>query len=388
MIKIVLLLTINVFIFNRGNIIAQTVGGNDSQTLIQYVDNLCYKTIRHERINVSTELNIETITQMERIKFQTKELIQEHREYFSETGYYTHKIIYDTSINYYPKWYKVADSTVFDDNGITNYYVTPNEYYEGGWPGGGRDTSYYGTFYTNLRTGEKTYVEGYSQNAKKAYLRRNDNYQEKGLLYGKVFKIPTDSQLAYYSSMGYTIEITATTITVYNSEMKVIWDVVNKYITKEWYEDGVLVSKKIVKYVYNETLDVEIVTQVVEMYPGIFENGDCYDEMVITDFKDYTLCGGGLKFRGKNSSFNAKEAGLVLSPNPVIDELEVEFPVIKEEGQLEIVTLTGKVLKQVKLARFQKIYKINLNDLTAGIYLVKVMNNEKTFVKKFVKQKK
>ncbi len=105
MIKIVLLLTTNIFVFNSGNIMAQTVGGDDSQTLLQYVDKLCYKTIMHEQINVSTELHVETITQLERLKFQEKELIQEHNEYFSETDYYTHKIIYDTSINYFPILY-------------------------------------------------------------------------------------------------------------------------------------------------------------------------------------------------------------------------------------------------------------------------------------------
>ena len=41
MIKIVLLLTINVFIFNRGNIVAQSVNGNEYQVSFQYIDNLC-----------------------------------------------------------------------------------------------------------------------------------------------------------------------------------------------------------------------------------------------------------------------------------------------------------------------------------------------------------
>ena len=376
---------INLLIINSKETKAQQVIG-DEQISYNFVDQICYKTIRKEQLRVYTELDVTTLTNMEKMRFQTKKLIQEHKEYFNEIGYYTHKIVYDTSINYFPKWYKVPRVAIFDSTGITNYYEGGSEYYNGGWPGGGRDSSYYGNYYTNIRTGEKTYVERYSENARLAYLEKNETVNNFGLLYGKVFNVPTNSNLNYYSSLGYTVEITATTITVYNSDIKVIWDLVTKSIIKIWYEDDIVVNKIIVKYTYNELLDVDIKTEIVEITPAEFDNGDCYEDVVITDFKGYTLCGNQLTLRDlhKNKAKQANE--LIISPNPVLDFVNIEFPEITEFGYLDLVTLTGKVIIRKELVKGQSYYKLDMSNMVSGAYIVKVKNSQKTFIKKFVKQ--
>ncbi|HHH52277.1 MAG TPA: T9SS type A sorting domain-containing protein [Bacteroidetes bacterium] len=386
LIKVIVLLILNFFIVNNIEISAQSTIADDNQISYAYVDQICYKTTRIEKLRVFAELNVETLTHLEKMKFQTKQMIQEHKEYFSETGYYTHRIVYDTSINFFAKWYKVPEITVFDNTGITNYYEKKSKYYNDGWPGGGRDSSYYGNYYTNIRTGEKTYVERYSENARQAYLEQNQVMKENGVLYGKVFVVPTASTLDVYSNMGYTVVVTATDITVYNSEIQVVWDIVNKIITKVWYENGVAVEKVRNKYSYNKELHVDVLTEIAETTPREFENGDCYEEFTITYFRDYSLCGSQLKLRNQSKAIANETTELIISPNPVLDIMEIQFPEITESSYMELMTLTGKVINKVKLTRGLSEYKIDISDLVAGTYIVKVKNSNRTLIKKFVKQ--
>ncbi len=281
----------------------------------------------------------------------------------------------------------VPKITVIGDTGITNYYEGTSNYYEGGWPGGGSDTSYYGTYYTNIRTGEKKYVERYSENAHLAYLDKDQKMKENGLFYGKVFVVPTAEQLDGYYSMGYTVDITSTTITVYNSATKVIWNTINKTILKEWYENDTLKTRVFVNYTQNDLLDVAILSEIVETYPKHFENGDCYDEFVITYFTDYSLCGAQVQLRDKNTSSSIREiSDLILSPNPVMGELNIEFPTSIENGFLDVLSVNGKLIRKLLIKKGQSSIKVDLDNIESGIYIVKIKSSDKTLIKKFVKQ--
>jgi hypothetical protein len=73
-------------------------------------------------------------------------------------------------------------------------------------------------------------------------------------------------------------------------------------------------------------------------------------------------------------------------PNPTQGIIEIEIPELKanQKAQMRIYSITGSYIKQVQ--NLQKRQSINLTDLSSGIYLLYIMVDENTVVKKIVKQ--
>ncbi len=68
-------------------------------------------------------------------------------------------------------------------------------------------------------------------------------------------------------------------------------------------------------------------------------------------------------------------------PNPVINQLIIGNTNLKIT-KMTIIDLTGKFVKTIK----QNFNTIDVSNLEAGIYFVKLISNKKTIIKKFVKQ--
>ncbi|MFH0866812.1 MAG: T9SS type A sorting domain-containing protein [Bacteroidota bacterium] len=72
-----------------------------------------------------------------------------------------------------------------------------------------------------------------------------------------------------------------------------------------------------------------------------------------------------------------------LFPNPVVSELTIEIPDIKESQKIEILNSTGQIVYS-SIAGFRKV--VNMSDFPSGIYLVKQTSKAGIAVKKIVKQ--
>ena len=278
------------------NIQAQ-ITGNPPGVTYQRIGNLCYKTTTTEKVKVSKELDTISLTNMDKILFISKEYTQSHNGYFNSNGFSTHDIRYIQHINVFPKWYYVSDLIRHDNKGTTNFFTTYNKYFVGGWPGGVNHASLYGKYINDPRTGNKYYIQTHSEKGQDAYNSSNGYYVQYGFLYGMVFYFPNQVMISQLISMGYTVTVTSTKIIAYNSEIRITWDKTNKTIKKEIFEGSVLKYTVITRYKYNRELSVDIKTEVIEIIPDNFENGDCYEKVIKTNYSDYSkTCGAGFEF--------------------------------------------------------------------------------------------
>jgi hypothetical protein len=74
--------------------------------------------------------------------------------------------------------------------------------------------------------------------------------------------------------------------------------------------------------------------------------------------------------------------GVVLYPNPVVNQLRVMLPQGVEA--MRIVALNGAVVKE--FTTFEKSNFIDVTDLNNGVYFLQVQTADRVFTKRFVKQ--
>lgn len=63
-----------------------------------------------------------------------------------------------------------------------------------------------------------------------------------------------------------------------------------------------------------------------------------------------------------------------ISPNPFVDVLNIHLPNMTDEYNLKIFDTQGKMIQNVNLSQ-QDFVQVDLNDLSAGLYIVKLLNN-------------
>ena len=67
---------------------------------------------------------------------------------------------------------------------------------------------------------------------------------------------------------------------------------------------------------------------------------------------------------------------IVLSPNPFIDALDVQFPNANHGFQIiEILNLEGKIVKVIPIETYQEQMKIDLGDLLKGSYFIRFISD-------------
>ena len=347
------------------------------------VDELCYITSTVEKIRITSDVNIETLTNMEKVKFSPVEYRKKHHLYF-ENGKYFHDISYYYQENKFPKWYKAADKISISNEGIRSYYFEYSSYYTNGWPGSGKDTVQFGIYKSDPRTGERYYIENHSNQSKIAYNNKNYYFNEYGFLYGKVFYVPNASYFQQLISMGYTVTSTTNLIIISNQDNTITWDLNEKTIKKEIFENGNLKFIIITKYIYYPEFQTYLRSEITEITPEYFENGDCYETVVNTVFTDYDMeCTGVIDFHSADSKDEIFT--FTLDPNPVKDELNVTFENSKYEKSVEIISINGDVLQSYIFDQKTTTAKLNLEGLTSGMYFLRVISNGKNLSEKFIK---
>ncbi|WP_026631033.1 T9SS type A sorting domain-containing protein [Dyadobacter alkalitolerans] len=76
----------------------------------------------------------------------------------------------------------------------------------------------------------------------------------------------------------------------------------------------------------------------------------------------------------------ANNLAIVFHPNPVADWLTIEMPATKQPEQVKIVSKSGRVVYEANKNELQKLHDgaINLKQLTAGIYVIQVREQDGT----------
>jgi hypothetical protein len=83
----------------------------------------------------------------------------------------------------------------------------------------------------------------------------------------------------------------------------------------------------------------------------------------------------------------ADKGSLWLYPNPVVDILNIEFPILENHTYiLEILSIEGKLLYKTHVASTSIIYQVNISQFRQGIYLCRINNGICIETTKFFKQ--
>ena len=145
-------------------------------------------------------------------------------------------------------------------------------------------------------------------------------------------------------------------------------------------------------YVYDPNLNVvwkDWTSVVIDLSPYIGQNitiqFTTYDGALRTHFGyAYIACSCGSA--SSINEANKKENNIIVYPNPVIDIVSIDFPgyLAKNNTVLEIQSIEGKLLKSQQVSG--RITEVNLNDMSSGIYLIKVKTNNGVAVKKVIKE--
>ncbi|MEZ4907816.1 MAG: T9SS type A sorting domain-containing protein [Saprospiraceae bacterium] len=362
---------------------SQIPGLENGNVSYMNVDELCYITNTVEKIRVANDVNIETLTNMEKVKFTSTEYRKNHHLFF-ENNNYVHQIKYLYQDNKFPKWYKVADLITIDNEGIKSYYFEYSSYYTDGWPGSGKDTMQFGIYGNDPRTGKRYYHENHSVTSQNAYNSKNYYFNEYGFLYGKVYYVPNSRYFQQLINMGYTVTSTPNSVIISNSDITISWDLNKKTIKKEIYEGGVLIYTIITKYVYYPEFGEDLRSEITEITPQNFENGDCYEDVVITEFTDYSFgCDDEIEFHSTDSHIS--NFNFVIDPNPVKDELNVRFTNSNSKKVVEIISIKGDILATYNIDMKNTSTKINVSNLESGLYILRVDSEGKTVSEKFIK---
>ena len=351
------------------------------------VSNLCYDEEYTEHIRIPGDLNTSTLTVLDKLKFLKKQYSQGHHEYINGNGHATHDRSFVSHENMFPKWYSPPSLLRNDETGVTSYFTTNNEYLTDGWTGGVVSTTQHGAYITDGETGQHYYQEDYSTLASQFYNEHDHLAQSIGFLYKSVFSAPDSTALGMMEHEGYQTTFEGNVITVQNTSKTLIWDLDRKVSVNQ-----VLEGEKVVKtthsyYTFQEAFGSYLIGRTVTVVPGTFENGDCFETVTETKYTNYAMnCNQSGIQRKDNQGISSFSGELSLHPNPGDNLLTLRFPSNDLSGTVILIDLSGNLAMQRKVAAQSNKYEIDVSDLPAGMYIVKMQQGDDILTSKFVKK--
>lgn len=361
---------------------------------IQFIDQLCYTESSINKIRVTGDVELTTLTTSDKIKFLTKEYVNNHVEYINLDGYAIHDIHSISHNNIYPEWYTKAYLIRKSNVGTFAFYTADNEYIPGGWVGATTTTTGNGTYSTDSRTRENYYHQDYTQRALELYERYNQTVSTKGVLYRHRWYLPSTEMYQQFESEGYSVTFESNILTITNPNRVMIWDDVKKIYIIQIKENEVVKKTTTYKYEYVVEFDIFLLAQTTISIPQLFDNGDCYTDVETISYTNYSSCNTNqLRTTGSNDVLNNAtkrksfvEMGYSISPNPVTDYLTIGFPIIDENYKIIVTDINGKILLQRKAKGDSNSFDINTSFFAKGMYVLKIQKGQDIYSTKFIKQ--
>lgn len=361
------------------------------------IDNLCYNYETKVSIAVNSEIDLSTLTISEKLSFQEKVLNQKNHSYFDSEGNTVTDVLFISQDNVMPKWYHQAEVKRYDSSGAKSFYTTNSTYFDGGWVGAHQtqNTSFGGNYKEDSRTGERYLELPYEAKAQEAYNNTNQMVQSKGFIYRLSYNYPSQAELTELLNSGYAVTNQDGILSISNDNYLVLIDEEHKIIAKQQFEDTELVSTTKTYYTYQENFDEYLLDKEVRVSPKKFENGGCYDEIREVTYTNYEA-----DCEIANTSFNFGENlyiesnndhleyvnELVILPNPVENNLNIDIPSYQGTSTLKLYNATGNLILQRKIVPENTRHTLDVSSLTPGLYVVKVDQNDMTYSCKMIKQ--
>jgi hypothetical protein len=360
----------------------------DSDQRYPDIKNLCFDISYKEIIKVNKNINVSTLTTLDKLTFKEKTFTQQHHRFMSSTDSPIHEIRYRSWYNVFPKWYTVASVIRTDETGTTSYFTTKNKYLRNDWFLDLDPKSYYGYYGTGeIGGGYNFYVLPHTQISLTSWTQEKEIIEEVGYLTFYRYSYPTTKVLQEFIRQGFAVTTNTRYITVSNSEIRITWHLNEHIIIKELLTNNTVTQTTITKYKYYEKFGQYLISEERQTTPETFENGDCYEVLTITTYADFDdKCNANasvVDIRSKNDVVSTLE----VVPNPAHDQVTIKLPISTDEySSIEIVDQMGRVVTGTNVASGLNAITMDINTLLPGIYFVKVKQGTQSFNSKFVKQ--
>jgi len=348
--------------------------------VFDFESSLCYDMSYTQKIRTTSLMDLNTLTFVDKLNFKSKEYNLKHHDYLDANSNYINDVSFISHKNMFPLWYVHPYLIRTEKNGTKSYFSTENKYLDNGWEGGHYSKTDHGEYITDARNNNKYLNQTHSSIGVDLYTRVNNNINLYGVLYRYIWKYPKSSSILILENQGYNVISTSNMITATNSEMELVWDIVNKTFTQKVIENGIVVKTKHTIYSYVSSIQQTVKTKEIDMKPEVFENGDCYDLIQTTLYSDYSYnCN-----ISQRSIDNEEKSEISLYPNPAHDKINIQLP-CEECGPYKIMvsTITGEVVKLRSYQQFNG--SLNISDIPVGIYILTVKTSTDEYLLKFVK---
>ncbi len=352
---------------------------------LQKITSICYDVETTSRIRVSDDLNISTLSTLDKLKFKRKRYIQKHKEYFDDSANAVCDITFVSHTNMYPKWYTPPEMIRSDINGTTSFFPATNKYLTDGWVGGSISKTEHGEYLTDKATGKNIYQQDYSTLGNDTYTRHNTMVSKLGYLYKYVFKQPSATSIKQFRDEGYTIVEDNNIISIKNTNNILVWDTLEKVFVNQIIEGDVIINTTKTYYNYINEYATYIISKTITTTPKFFDNGDFYETVTVTEFTNFSSrCNGKSYIETNNSQKDSNK--LNVYPNPSFDLVIVSIPKTDKPSVLKLIDFSGNIIMQRKIDAGNSSFELNTTMLSNGIYTINIYQGNNDYTSKLIKK--
>lgn len=352
-------------------------------------ESVCYTKEHKESIRVTSELDISTLSFLDKLKFVEKEYIEVHETYINDEGYVAQDITTKSHMNMYPEWYAPPSRIRIDQEGIKTYVSNTHPLLPQNWEEDYLIDPFYGEYLTDAETGEKYLFQAYTDIDLEHYQLMNSVMQSSGGVENLTYKIPDATQLNNFRQEGYSVIEENGTTTVKDDTKILIWKDGEKAVIVQVIEGDILQNTQKMYYEYVDEYDDYLITKMTTNTPSVFDNGDCYEMVTETIFSKYANSCESKDEKAKpqeQASLVLSQEDLAIHPNPASDMLNIVIPNSNQPSILTIVDISGSVLLQRTLNNKISNYEVKVNAFPSGMYMLKVQQGAQIYSSKFVKK--
>jgi len=361
----------------------------DSEYPFPNIKQLCFEENFKERIKVTTQLDVTTLTLLEKLKFKVKTLNKRQREYIKSTGYPVRETTIRNWSKFFPKWYTVADKFKVDETGTYSYFITNNRLIPGGWVGSTDYIPQIGTYgISETQRGQRFYHVPFSSMAFEGFTKHTETVEKVGLLYRYRWSYPSLQVRTELMRQGYTVTVNTQYIRIQSREVVITYYTDKAIVVTEYYENQKMVSKVTDHFTYYNDIEQYLISKTIEIDYETFENGDCYEVVKETEYEEFAFDCDEEKEEEGVTQTRSKEivSDFNIFPNPASHMLNIVLPQFEGISHIQVISATGQEINDMYINSYQSEAQIDIYNLPTGIYFINLIQNDKTFSKKFVKQ--
>jgi len=349
-------------------------------------NNLCYQEEFTQKISITSDIDLSTLSILDKLKFKQKNYTKEHHEYVNKNGNTTRDVHIVAHENMFPKWYTPATTIRTDETGTKSYFTEDNKYLRNGWSGGTKSKTDHGEYIQNVKTGERYLYVPHSKLANEYYVSKNKEMEADGALSKYAFAAPSTSDIANMRSEGTKVLQSKNLVKAENSTGKLIWETNEKIFVRQILEGEKPVKTIKTFYKFNEELKMDLIHKTVTIKPGTFDNGNYFETITSSVYTNYSIGCEPKDLALKSKPTLKINSDLEILPNPASNFISFNIPDTSLKSNVQVSNVMGGILLERNLSKDSDQYTLNVKDLPAGIYIIKLSQGNYNYSSKFVKQ--